>query len=303
MANDPRLRKPAPLAPGDAVAVLAPGAAVDRVRVESGMARLERAGLRVHPGAHLFDRHGYLAGSDSARLADLHAAFADPEIKAIFCARGGYGCGRLLPHLDRQLLRDNPKVFVGHSDLTFLLTDLMQGAGLVAFHGPLVAALDELATSAMLATVTGDRAPWLLNAPTVVQPGTAEGPLVGGCLSIVTAMLGTPYALDTRGRILFLEDIGEKPYRVDRMLTQLRQAGVFDGVAGVVFGEMIDCSAGRDETVRVLDVVREAFAGAPFPVAYGLPSGHGHGTVTLPFGIHARLSGERLVLLESPLAT
>lgn len=303
MASEPRLCKPPALLPGDTVAVLAPGAAVDQARIEAGIARLERDGLRVQRGTHLYARHGYLAGSDAARLADLHAAFADPGIKGILCARGGYGCGRLLPHLDLDLLRATPKVFVGHSDITYLLTHLVQRAGIVAFHGPLVAALDDLATAALLATVSGDRAPWLLTAPVVVQPGTAEGQLVGGCLSIITSMVGTPYALQTRGRIVFLEDVGEKPYRIDRMLTHLKQAGVFDGVAGVVFGEMIGCTAGSDEIVRVLDVVREAFADAPFPVAYGLPSGHGHGTVTLPFGVHARLSGERLVLLESPLST
>jgi muramoyltetrapeptide carboxypeptidase len=126
--------------------------------------------------------------------------------------------------------------------------------------------------------------------------------LVGGSLSVIVSMLGTPWALETRGRLLFLEDVNEKPYRIDRMLTQLRQAGALDGIAGVVFGEMAGCTAGENERVTVRDVIGEAFAGAPYPVAFGLPSGHGAGTLTLPFGVRARLAGERLTLLESPLA-
>lgn len=296
-----RIRKPAPLAPGDRVAVLAPGAAVDAAALEDGIRELEALGLVVVRGKHLLDRRGYLAGSDAERLADLTAAFRDPEIRGIIAARGGYGCGRLLPLLDAELFRAHPKVFVGHSDLTYLLSYLGSEAGMVTFHGPLVAALSKKAATSLFAMVSGARAPWQQAAAEVIRPGTGEGRLVGGCLSIVTAMLGTPWALPTKGRILFLEDVNEKPYRIDRMLTQLRQAGAFDGVAGVVFGEMVGCSATPGEAVSVRDVIRDAFERAPFPVAFGLPSGHGAGTVTLPLGVRAQLAGERLTLLEKPL--
>lgn len=296
------MRKPAPLAPGDKVAVLSPGAAVDAAALEAGIRELEALGLEVVRGDHVFGRRGYLAGSDAERHADLVAAFRDPSIKGIVAARGGYGCGRLLPLLEPELFRANTRIFVGHSDLTFLLSYLGNIAGMVTFHGPLVAALSAKAAASLFAMVSGARAPWQQAATEVVRPGTGEGRIVGGCLSIVTAMLGTPWALPTKGRILFLEDVNEKPYRIDRMLTQLRQAGAFDGVEGVVFGEMIGCSAAPDEAVTVRDVIRDAFHRAPFPVAFGLPSGHGASTVTLPLGVRARLAGERLTLLEAPLS-
>lgn len=296
------MRKPAPLAPGDKVAVISPGAAVDPAALDAGIRELEDHGLEVVRGQHVLARRGYLAGSDSQRLADLVEAFRDPEIKAIIAARGGYGCGRLLPLLDPELFRGAPKIFVGHSDLTFLLTYFGNVTELVTFHGPLVAALATPSTRALVALLSGARAPWQQAAAEVIHPGTGEGRLTGGCLSIVTALLGTPWAVPTKGRILFLEDVNEKPYRIDRMLTQLRQAGAFDEVAGVVFGEMVGCSAGPGEAVTVRDVIRDAFHRAPFPVAFGLTSGHGASTVTLPLGVRARLAGERLTLLEAPLS-
>jgi len=296
------MRKPAPLAPGDTIAVIAPGAAVDPLALDAGVVHLENLGLRVVRGRHLLERRGYLAGSEAQRLADLVEAFRDPQIKGIFAARAGYGCGRLLPLLDPEIFRTCPKVFVGHSDLTFLLSYLIDTAGLVTFHGPMVAGLSARAAKSVVAMVTGAREPWQQVAAEVVRPGTGEGLLVGGCLSIVTALLGTPWAVPTKGRILFLEDINEKPYRIDRMLTQLRQSGAFEGIAGVAFGEMVGCTAGEGEAVGVRDVIRDAFYRAPFPVAFGLPSGHGAGTTTLPIGVRARLAGERLTLLEAPLS-
>lgn len=294
------MRKPPVLVHGDTVAVIAPGAAVAADAVDAGIRTLEGLGFRVERGRHLLAADGYLAGSDAARLADLEEAFRNPAVRGILAARGGYGCGRLLPRL-RSDAFSQPKVFVGHSDLTFLLSYLVEAADMVTFHGPLVADLGEGAARSLAEMLRGERTSWRQVVPEILRSGTGEGPLTGGCLSIVTAMLGTPWALPTRGRLLFLEDVGEKPYRVDRMLTQLRQAGAFDGVAGVIFGEMAECTAGRDERVTVRDVIREAFHGAPFPVAFGLPSGHGSGTAVLPLGVRARLSGDRLTLLEPPL--
>lgn len=297
------MRKPAPLRRGDVIGVVSPAAAVDEASLQAGVKLLEQAGYRVRLGAATVKKSGYLAGTDRERLADLDDMFRTPEVKAIIAARGGYGSGRLLPLLDPALPRAHAKIFVGHSDLTFLLTDFVQRAELVTFHGPMVAGLQQRAEAAatLLAMLSGDRVGWHQPAQAVVQPGMAEGLLVGGSLSVIVALLGTPWALETRGRLLFLEDVNEKPYRVDRMLTQLRQAGVLDGVAGVIFGEMPGCTAGEDERVTVRDVIAEAFATAPYPVAFGLPSGHGTGTLTLPLGIRARLAGERLTLLESPV--
>ena len=298
------MRKPTPLRRDDLIGVIAPAGAVEETALLAGVHVLEQAGCRVRLGAAVLHRYGYLAGTDRARADDLHAMLRDPEVKAIIAARGGYGSGRLLPLLDPSLVRAHPKIFVGHSDLTFLLNALVRDAELVTFHGPMVAgfAAQPAGAEALLALLGGDRVGWNQAAASVVQPGMAEGPLVGGCLSIVVSMLGTPHAIDTRGRLLFLEDVNEKPYRVDRMLTHLRQAGAFDGVAGVIFGEMEGCDAPGTAPVSVREVIAEAFADAPFPVAFGLPSGHGLGSLTLPLGIRARLAGERLTLLESPLA-
>ena len=298
------MRKPGPLRRGDVVGVVAPAGAVDDGSLDAGIRVLESAGFRVRLGAAVRQRTGYLAGSDAERVTDVHAMFRDADVRAIFVARGGYGSGRLLPLIDPALAAQHPKIIVGHSDLTFMLNDLIQRAELVVFHGPMVAGLDKRpqAAAVLLEMLTGERVGWHLSAQEIVQPGTAEGMLVGGCLSVVVATLGTPYAIQTRGRLLFLEDVNEKPYRIDRMLTHLRQAGRLDGVAGVIFGEMSGCTAAENERVTVRDVIGEAFAAAPYPVAFGLSSGHGAGRFTLPFGIRARLAGERLTFLESPLA-
>jgi muramoyltetrapeptide carboxypeptidase len=298
------MRKPQALRVGDLIGVVAPGAAVDEAAVRAGAAVLERAGYRVRIGASVLKRTGYLAGNESERLADLVDMFSDRDVRAIVAARGGYGSGRLLPVFDPNVASQNPKIFVGYSDLTFLMTQLVQRAELVAFHGPMVADLDRNpdGAAALLGLLSGDRAGWNLSASQIVQPGTAEGVIVGGCLSILVAALGTPYALETAGRLLFLEDVNEKPYRIDRMLTHLRQAGKLDNVAGVIFGEMAGCVSGPDEKVTVRDVIRDVFASARFPVVSGLSTGHGIGATTLPLGNRARLAGERLSLLESPVA-
>ena len=298
------MRKPAALRSGDLIGVVAPGAAVDEAAVHAGTHVLERAGYRVLIGESVMRQKGYLAGSDADRLADLVDMFTDAKVRAIVAARGGYGSGRLLPRFDPAIAQRSPKIFVGYSDLTFLLIQLVQRAALVAFHGPMVVGLDQNPAGAagLLGLLTGDRAGWNLSAETIIQPGTAEGVIVGGCLSVLVATLGTPYAIETAGRLLFIEDVNEKPFRIDRMLTQLRQAGKLDDVAGVIFGEMTGCTSGPGESVGVRDVIREAFAAARFPVVFGLGSGHGSGTTTLPLGIRARLAGERLSLLESPVA-
>jgi len=298
------MHKPAPLRQGELIGVVAPAAAVDERRVAEGGRILEQAGFRVRMGASVLDKAGYLAGTDSARLADLYTMLRDPDVRAIIAARGGYGSGRLLPLLDWKVVAAHPKIFVGHSDLTFLLNHFVERGGFVTFHGPMVAAFagDDEATANLVSMISGDRSRWQVAARHVVQPGMAEGQLVGGNLASLVAMLGTPYTVNTRGRILFLEDVNEKPFRIDRMLTQLRQAGALDDVAGVIFSDMVGCTAGEGERVSVLDVVREAFHDAPYPVAFGLSSGHGVGTVTLPLGVRARLAGERLTLLEAPVA-
>ena len=295
--------KPATLQPGDLVAVVAPAAAIDATVLSAGVRALERLGYRVRVGEAVQKRNGYLAGKDSDRVRDLIDAFVDPNVRAIIAARGGYGAGRLLPLLDLDIVRQYPKIFIGHSDLTFLLSYFAQRAELVTFHGPMVSGLvaETEGAKQFVALLSGDRSMWKMSARDIIQPGTAEGVLTGGCLSVVTAMLGTPYEIETAGRLLLLEDVNEKPFRIDRMLTHLRQAGKLDDVAGVIFGEMPGCVADPREAVTVRDVIAQAFADAPYPVVMGLPTGHGDGGMTLPLGVRGRLAGERLTLLEAPL--
>lgn len=298
------MQKPSVLHKGDLIGVVAPAGAIEAAQVTAGVHVLEQAGFRVRLGDSVFRRVGYLAGSDAERAADLMSMFEDAEVKAIIAARGGYGSGRLLPHVDAATVRRHAKIFVGYSDLTFILNWLVQQVGLVAFHGPMVAGLGQNGDGArrLLAMLTGDRSSWNLAATEIIQPGTSEGVIVGGCLSVITATLGTPYEIQTDGRLLFLEDVNEKPYRIDRMLTQLQQAGKLDRVAGIIFGEMPDCLADPNEAVTVRDVIRQAFSEVLYPVVFGLPTGHGKNAVTLPLGVRARLAGERVTLLESPFA-
>jgi muramoyltetrapeptide carboxypeptidase len=296
------MRKPAMLRRGDLIGVVAPAGATEAAAVTAGVSLLEKAGYPVRLGDSVFKRMGFLAGNDTERAADLLGMFRDRDVKAILAARGGYGSGRLLPHLDVELIRQHPKIFVGYSDLTFLLSHMLQRAELVTFHGPMVGGLaaNPGTAEALLAFLSGDRLGWNLEARDIIQPGTAEGVIVGGCLSVIVSTLGTPYETQTKGRLLFLEDVNEKPYRIDRMLTQLRQAGKLSDVAGIIFGEMHGCVAEPNEAVTVREVIRQAFANDPYPVVFGLPTGHGTGAATLPLGIRARLAGERLTLLESP---
>jgi muramoyltetrapeptide carboxypeptidase len=260
------------------------------------VAWLEARGFRVRLGPAVGERHLFTAGTVERRLADLHALFADDEVAAVFCARGGAGAGALLPGLDVGLLGAHPKPFVGYSDVTFLHL-VLNRLRVVSVHGPMVAeelaraAVDERSfTAALEGTARYASEPGDLVS---LRDGEAEGRLLGGCLSILAAAAGTPWALapDPGGTILFLEDVDEKPYRVDRMLLQLRLSGALEGVRAIVLGDMKGCNppAGADFTLE--DVIRQALSGLDVPIALGLSSGHVTGkAVTLPLGVRARLA-------------
>jgi muramoyltetrapeptide carboxypeptidase len=292
---------------GDVVGVVAPAGPIDPDRLAAGVAALEALGLRPRLGAAVLERRGHLAGSDEARLADLRAMVDDREVRAVFCARGGYGSQRIVPALDLDRLHGDPKPIVGYSDVTALLGGVV-GCGVAAFHGPMVATdlargLTPRSRSWLWSALSDPDARLDAPVPTPVRPGRARGRLVGGCLSVVVTTLGTPWAIDATDAILFLEDVNEWPYRIDRLLLQLRQARVLERVAGVVFGTMATC--GSAHGVGALDVIREAFADAPFPVGVGLPSGHDPAeteveNLALPLGTMVELDVEaaRLVALE-----
>ena len=292
------LHKPPRLRPGDCIGVISPAAGVDAERLRRGCQALEELGFVVRLGEHVLARHRFLAGTDAQRAHELSAMFHDPTVKAIFCSRAGYGSGRLLPRLDFRLLAQRPKIFLGYSDVTLLLNAFVQQAGLVCFHGPLVAGefadgLSARSQSHLLGLLSHGTGQARLAFPTVIRSGMAEGRLLGGCLSVLTASLGTPFAAETRGCVLFLEDVGERPYRVDRMLTQLKQAGKLDGLAGVIFGEMSRCWEEPGELGPLLAVVEDIFADSAYPVGFGLPAGHGGENFALPLGTRVRLDTER----------
>jgi len=289
--------RPRALRAGDLVGVCAPAGAVDPAALDKGVAELEALGFRVRRAEGLLERHAFTAGPVATRLAGLRALFADDEVKGVFSARGGAGVSALLPHLDAAWFRARPKVFVGYSDLT-LLHLFLNRAGLVTFHGPMVARdLAERAydRDSLRWAITGDGEPYRSEADDLLplRGGTAEGRLRGGCLSLLAGAAGTAWALSGggEGTILFIEDVDEPPYRIDRMLRQLRYSGALEGVRGIVFGDMKGCSPRLDADYTLEDVIDEALDGLDVPVALGLSSGHSTGpNVTLPFGVRARLS-------------
>jgi muramoyltetrapeptide carboxypeptidase len=284
--------------------VCSPAGPADAARLERGIATLEGLGLRVRRSEGLRDRHRFMAGTVDRRVADLQALFGDDEVKAVFCARGGAGALQVLPRLRFE---PRPKIFVGYSDLTFLHLFLQQ-RGLVTLHGPMVA--PDLGGGAwhresLLHGLFGEGAPYVTEPDDLValRRGFGEGRLLGGCLAILSSAAGTRWALRPSERtILFLEDVDEPPYRIDRMLLQLRHSGALDGVAGIVLGDMRGCAPKVEADYSLENVILAALDGLDIPIAMGLSSGHTRSpNVTLPFGTLARLQcdGEgRFELLE-----
>jgi len=302
--------KPPALRPGDTVGVVAPAATVEREHLERGVNVLASMGFRVKVSERALSRSGILAGDDRERAAELQAYFADPEVKAIFGARGGYGCGRLLPMLDFAAIARTPKPFIGFSDATFLLTALVDRCAMVSFHGPMVAmdfahGLTPRSFEHLRGLLAGEIREFELEGREVVHRGaTAEGELTGGCLSVVVAMLGTPYAPEFRGKILFLEDTGERAYRIDRMFVQLRQAGVLEQVAGIAIGAIRPVDGSADEQRLIARFVAEQTEGLGIPVLYGIEAGHGTENLTIPFGVRARIDAgaRRLKIIEAAVS-
>ena len=294
----PRVKPPA-LKPGDMVGVVAPASNVRRGDLEAGCEGLRRAGYRPFFFDSILDQDLYFAGSVERRSRELEEMFAREEVRAIVCARGGYGANYLLPVLDLEKIKAHPKIFVGYSDQTALLIYFADAAGLVTFHGPMVAKdwahEDGVDMASWQAALAGTQA-WELNlgagsGVSALVEGTAEGILYGGCLSILVASLGTPYEIRTEGTILFLEDVAAKPYQIDRMLMQLKLAGKLDAVRGIVFGEMRDCLQTANQGYTLEEVVLRIVGDSGVPVAYGVPSGHvTAGNITLPIGVPSKLT-------------
>jgi muramoyltetrapeptide carboxypeptidase len=288
---------PPPVRPGDRVGVAALSAVVDPERLERGLGALRELGFEPVLAENLASRHGMFAGSDEERIESFHRLAADPTLGAIFFARGGHGLLRVLPHIDWELLARHPRAYVGYSDLTPFLLEVVLRLGRVALHGPMVATdlargLDAEETASLLAALRAE--PLDVPFAGLVREGHAEGVLLGGCLSLLTATLGTAHAPRLGGAILFWEDVNEPLYRIDRMLTHLGLSGTLEGVVGMVTGRSPCAAAGDGEAWQ--EVVRKSAGRFSGPVAWGLPSGHGSPNLTLPLGRPAVLDADALRL-------
>ncbi|RJE74463.1 LD-carboxypeptidase [Reichenbachiella sp. MSK19-1] len=311
--------KPKALAVGDTVGLVTPGSALVGDAEAKAEANMKALGFKVVKSKNYNVRTGFVAGTDQQRVDDLHEMFSNPDVDGIVCARGGYGTGRLLQMLDYDLIKRNPKVLLGFSDITALHYAIYQQTGLVCFHGPVASSEFSIhtTTDAQRVLMAGDRAvikrplTWEEKSAESYQymrlvDGVAKGQLIGGNLSIVCSMLGTPYDVDYTNKIVFLEEVGESLYRVDRMLTQLLNSGKLDACAGVVLGVFASCRAKSggvddDHYVTLTKVLKDRLGELNVPVIYGLPIGHIDDNSTLPIGIEAKMDSKKgtLTLLET----
>ncbi len=316
------LLKPRALKPGDTIGLITPATYVsdpDRLQMVEDTARY--FGLAPKWGPNVRKRAGYLGGTIQERLDDLHALWADPAVSGIFAIRGGYGSGQLLDKIDYDLIRRNPKVFIGYSDITAMHLAIHQRTGLVTFHGPVLTssftpytqeyyrkALFEPKPIGAVANPPESNALRPHHRMRTIRPGTARGRLVGGNLSLIAMTMGTPFEIDTRDAILFLEDIGEQPYSLDRMLTQLRLAGKLQQAAGIVWGECSECAPfdykpAFESTFSTAEVADRILGQLEIPVLSGLVIGHTEDQVTLPYGVMASLDADKRTLTIEEAAT
>ena len=307
-AAESALIKPKKLNEGDTIGLVTPASALPRTSFDLAIENITSLGFKAKYSPNLRVKKGFLGGTDQQRLDDIHSMFESPEVSGIVCARGGYGAGRLLPHINYDLIKANPKVFVGYSDITALLYGIHKMSGLVCFHGPMAASVfSDFTKKSFKETLTQKESPIKILIPSyganhekpAFQPirlfeGRARGALVGGNLSLVCAMLGTPYDLDFKDKIVFLEEVGENPYRIDRMLTQLLNAGKLQQAKGIALGVFYDCQTAPTDpsypwSTGLKSVLMDRIAPLKIPAIYGMPIGHIEDNATLPFGVQAQL--------------
>jgi muramoyltetrapeptide carboxypeptidase len=314
----PRVKRilPKRLRPGDTIGFITPGSYISDESLDKAVSNMLQLGLKVKMGKNIRAKHGFVAGTDQQRLDDLHMMFSDRSVDAVWCARGGYGCTRLLPQIDYELIRKNPKILIGYSDITALLNAIYHKTGLVTFHGPVGASEFSAYTEAQVRAVLMEgAAPYSiplsednetsddpLYQPEVIREGQAEGVLMGGNLSLLSAMAGTGYLPDPEGAIVFMEDVGESPYRVDRMLTQLRQAWPLKAANGIALGVFADCAKKEgSDSLTLSETLQEQLRPTAAPTAYGFPFGHIDHQCTFPVGVRARMDASKrsITLLEA----
>ncbi len=289
-----KIVKPRPLLKGGRIGIVAPAGRVNVDMLQKGVTWLEQRGFKTILGKHLEKECRYFAGKDPERAEDFEQMFQNKEVDAVICARGGVGAARIIPFLNRNLLVGSPKIFVGSSDITTLLLYMNELLGWVTFHGPMVATLFSQSPSTRLESelfqqLAGEVSEMQFEGLTVLRNGMAQGLLTGGCLTLICTTIGTPYEIDTKNKILFIEDINEAAFRIDRMLSYLKYLGKFDQVKGVVFGEMVQCQA---ETLP--EIILDILGDFSIPIFFGFPSGHGEGTATLPLGLPVEMDSNSI---------
>ncbi|PAV31343.1 LD-carboxypeptidase [Virgibacillus profundi] len=293
---------------GDTIGVIAPSGPPDLDKLKQAIPFLKKMGLHVKLGKHIDKVHGYLAGTDEERLEDLHEMIANPEIKAIIFARGGYGMGRIVPDIDFNLIKRNPKIIWGYSDITYLHTAIRKKVGLVTFHGPMLASdiaeegFDELSASMFEQLFEPKRYGYTekISALHEIVSGESEGQLVGGNLSLLVSTLGSSYEIDTKGKLLLLEDIGEEPYKIDGMLNQLKFSGKLADAAGIVVGDFAKAEPKLDPSLTMEQVFYDYFNDLSCPVLAGFKIGHCFPHFSVPLGVQAKLSTKDKSLIIEP---
>lgn len=291
------------LKPGSSIALIAPASPFDTTLYEKGREVLQAAGYAIVTGKNILNRNKYLAGTDSERAQDLTAALLDPRVEAIICIRGGYGAGRLLPWLPFSKLGKTPKIFLGHSDITFLHLPLISRAGWTTFHGPNLTGIADSPARAenVLKMLAGNaRFEWGLESAQILRHGRATGPVLGGNLTCLAHLLGTPFIPDMEGALLLIEDKKEALYRLDRMINHLKQSGILSSLGAVLLGEFTDCAT-NDE---ICEMVMDHVSSFNFPVLHSLPFGHSLRNEVIPLGAPFLLDTHERVLkvLDSPIA-
>jgi muramoyltetrapeptide carboxypeptidase len=301
--------KPKALKPGDTIGVVAAASNIKQDLLEQGCRELESLGFKTYCRPDITTSFRYFSGPHERRIGEFLEMLKSPDIHAIFCARGGYGSGHLIPSVDRDTMLANAKIVTGSSDITILL-NWIERCGVVSFHGPMVAtAIREGVSGYNRATMVGllqakETVRFPTNGASMLRTGIGEGRLIGGCLSLVVSTLGTKHEIDTRDSILILEDLDTKPYQIDRMITHLKHAGKFESVHGVVFGEMLNCAQHPEQGYTLEEVLLDLLREYKFPILYGFSTGHtSRPNVIVPFGVRARLdltsSAPIFELLES----
>lgn len=282
---------------GDTIGIVSPASPENVDSIEKGVSFIKKLGFNVKLGKHIYDKNGYLAGSDKDRANDIMDMFLDNTVSMILCIRGGYGSMRILPYIDFDIIKNNPKIFVGFSDITTLLNNIYSKCGLITFHGPMASSKldDKYTLKSFLDTLMVEEATYTIDNPPdypieCSNNGITEGILVGGNLCLLTSTLGTPYELDTKDKILFIEDVGEAPYKIDRMLTQLLLAGKLTDCTGFILGQFKNCSLPHYERSFTLDeVLNDRLLSLKKPTLKHFMSGHSYPKLTIPIGSKIRL--------------